>query len=443
VRVIVVGAGEVGSNIAASLADEHDVVVVDTDSERVEAMTYEADVLSIQGDGTDLDVLEEAGVDAADLLIASTDNDETNAVICGTARTVADPFTIARVRKLGLLETWQRSHSAFDVDFMVSSVLLTAQAIVRIIGLPAARDVDSFAGGTVQMAEFTVPDHSPIAGQTVAEADRYEKLTFAAILRNGEVIVPRGDTGIESEDRLVVIGPPSSVRSFAASLAEQDTERPDVVIIGGGGIGFQTARLLEERGFSPTLIEQDARRARHLAEELPATRVLENDATDAEFLTTENVDEADLVVAALDSDEKNLLVSLLTEQLGADRTVTVVENGEYVDLFETVGVDVAVNPRLLTAQEITRFTRENRMENVALIESDLAEVLELEVTPDSQLVGQSIQDIVGDIEAEVVIGAITRNGDYITPRGKTVVQAGDHVVVFAERSAVNAVMNHT
>jgi trk system potassium uptake protein TrkA len=292
------------------------------------------------------------------------------------------------------------------------------------------------------MAEFTVPDHSPIAGRTVADADRYEQLTFAAILRNGEVIVPRGETRIESDDRLVVIGTPSSVRSFAASLAEQETERPDVVIVGGGGIGYQTARLLEERGFSPTLIEQDTERARHLAEELPATRVLENDATDAEFLTTENVDDADLVVAALDSDEKNLLVSLLTEQLGAERTVAVVEDGEYVDLFETVGVDVAMNPRLLTAEEITRFTRENRMENVALIESDLAEVIELEVDPGGQLVGQSIQDFVADIDGDVVIGAITRNGEYITPRGGTVVQAGDHVVVFAERSAVEAVMAH-
>src|SRR6056297_3712163 len=166
-HVIIIGAGEVGSSIAASLADTHEVVVVDVDGERVDALTYSHDVLAIEGDGTSLDTLKEAGVEQTDMIIASTDDDETNLVACGTAKTVDDPFTIARVKNVDYLETWRRAadQQAFGVDFMVCSNLLTAEDIVRVISMPAARDVDSFADGAVQMAEFSVTESSPVADQ--------------------------------------------------------------------------------------------------------------------------------------------------------------------------------------------------------------------------------------------------------------------------------------
>jgi trk system potassium uptake protein TrkA len=440
VRVIVVGAGEVGSNIAESLAGEHDVVVIDRDGDRVESLQYELDVLAIEGDGTDLSTLEEAGIAETDLLIASTDNDEANIVVCASAETIADPFSIARVKNASLLDTWERTPQAFGVDFMVSSDLLTAQAIVRVIGLPAARDVDTFAGGAVQMAEFEVPEGSPVADQTVAQADQYEDLTFAAILRNGEVVVVHGGSEIRAGDRLVVIGTPEAVRSFAGAIGtETPGSEKDIVIVGGSSIGYHTARSLEERGFHPRLVERDPERARRLAERLPDSTILEHDATDHAFLEREHVGEADLVVAALDNDEKNLLVSLLAKRGGAARTVAVVEAGAYADLFETVGVDIAVNPRKLTAEEITRFTRENRMENVALIESDLAEVLEVQIDGESVLGNRRLSEAAADLPDGVVVGAITREGTYVRPRGDTVIEVGDHAIVFVEQSDLAAV----
>ncbi|MFC4447670.1 Trk system potassium transporter TrkA [Halorussus aquaticus] len=442
-RVIIVGAGEVGSSIASSLAGTHEVVVVDVDGERVDALTYSEDVLAIQGDGTSISTLREAGIEEADMMIASTDDDETNLVACGTAKTVDDPFTIARVKNVDYLETWQHAadRTAFGVDFMVCTNLLTAQDIVRVIGLPAARDVDPFAGGTVQMAEFGVSADSPLADQTVSEADRFDSLTFAAILRNGDVEIPRGGTRIRADDKVVVIGNPESVQEFAREIAPRETpsSNEDLVIIGGSDIGYHVARLLEERGLSPRLIERDADRARELAEKLPNTVVMESDATDAEFLAREHVDEADAVVAALESDEKNLLVSVLAKQLGARRTVAVVETTEYVSLFETVGVDVGVNPREVTAEEITRFTRELHTENVSLIEDDRAEVIEIEVDDDSILVGRPIRESVADLPEGFVVGAITRDDQFVVPRGDTVVESGDHVVVFVERDALEAV----
>ena len=441
-RVIIIGAGQVGSSIAASLADSNEVVVIDIDEERVDSLTYSLDVLAIRGDGASLSTLEEAGIAEADILIASTDNDKTNIITCSTAKTASDAFTMARVKDTEFLNTWQRSSGAFGVDFMVCTTLLTAEAIVRVIGLPAARDVDPFAEGQVQMAEFEVPEGSPVADQTVREADRFDSLTFAAILRNGEVEIPRGETVIRPGDQLVVIGNPESVRAFASDLSPAESEQrvSDVVIIGGSDTSYHTARLLGERGLTPRLIERDPERARELAEALPGTVVMESDATDVEFLTREHVDRADVVVAALDSDEKNLLASLLARRLGAERTVAVVDGEAYVDLFETVGVDVAINPREVTAEEITRFTREQRAENVALIENDRAEVLEIEVDEDSVLAGRSIRDAVAGLPDGLVIGAITRGDHFVTPRGDTIVQVGDHVVVFVDTGVIDEVM---
>jgi trk system potassium uptake protein TrkA len=437
-RVIIVGAGEVGRSIAANLAEGHDVVVIERDEDIVEKLTYSLDVLSIQGDGTDLSVLREAGIENADMLIASTDIDETNIVTCGAAKTISDVFTIARVKRRDLLSTWKNSYEAFNADFMVCSDLLTAEAIFRISGVPGAQDVDSFAGGLVRMAEFGIGEESPVTGQTVSEADRYSSLTFAAIFRGEAVVIPRGNTVLESGDRVVVIGSPDSIGDFAMdTVRDEDNSTESVVIVGGGELGFQTARLFEEHGFRPKLIEQDEERARELAEALPNTTVLQNDATDAEFLTSEGIDRADVVVAALESDEKNLLVSLLADRIGVDRTIAVVNAVEYTDLFETVGVDIAVNPRDETAEEIIRFTRHNRTEKIAMLEHDLAEVIEIEITEDSILANRRIVDAIGDLPESVVIGAISRDGELVTPRGETEIQVGDHVVMFAETAVLD------
>jgi trk system potassium uptake protein TrkA len=291
------------------------------------------------------------------------------------------------------------------------------------------------------MAEFSLPEGSPVAGQSVREADRFESLTFAAVLRDDDVVVPRGDTVLRAGEEVVVIGSPESVRLFATAVAPDVVGARDVMIVGGSSVGFHTAELLETRGLSPQLIEQDPQRARSLAEQLPRTSVLENDATDRDFLTREHIEEVDVVIATLDSDQTNLLAALLADRLGADRSIAVVEDGKYVDLFEAVGIDVAINPREVTAEEITRFTREYQAEKVAMIEADRAEVLELEITGEHALGGRPIREAAGELPAGVVIGAITRDGAFVVPRGDTVVEPGDHVVVFAEMSVIDDATN--
>ena len=440
-RVIVVGAGQVGESIASDLEESHEVVVVDRDGTRTDELTYSLDVLAVEGDGTSISTLEEAGIDDADMVIATTDDDETNIVVCSTAKALGDAFTVARIKRTEYLSTWERSEKAFGIDFMVCTNLLTAEAIVRVIGLPAARDVDPFAGGQVQMAEFEIGEQSPVSDRTVQEADRWDSLTFAAIVRDGAVEIPRGETVIEAGDRVVVIGSPGSVQEFARAVAPEESPgaAEEVAVVGGSEIGYQIARLLEERGFHPRLIERDPERARQLAEALPKTVVMESDATDVDFLEREHVGESDIVVAATDSDEKNLLIALLATRLGAERTVAVINTTEYVPLFEAVGVDVGISPREVVAEEITQFTRGGGTENVALIESDKAEVIEIEVDESSALAGRPIRDSVADLPSGIVIGAITRGRELVTPRGDTVVEPGDHVVLFAETDAAEAI----
>ncbi|WP_338739063.1 Trk system potassium transporter TrkA [Haloplanus salilacus] len=437
--VVIVGAGTVGSSIARSLSDTHDVAVVDLDGSLIDSLMYDADILGITGDGTDVGVLREADIGRADIVIASTDDDETNLVVCGTAKTIGDPLAIARVKRDKFVRTWEASMGAFGVDHMVATNLLAAETITRIVGLPAAEDVETFAGGLVQMAEFEIDPTSPIAGQTVEDADRYESLTFAAVFRDteDEVVIPRGDTVLQAGDDVVVIGSPESVRTFAHAVAPGVESAENVLVIGGSDVGYHTARLLQEQGLTPRLVERDPDRAREIAEDLAGTTVLESDATDRGFLERERVEDVDVAVTALDSDEKNLLAALLAERLGADRTVATVEAPEYVDLFEEVGVDVAINPREAAAEELTRFTREHRAESVAILEDDRAEVLEIEIDADSILVDRPIRESVADLPAGAVIGAITRDGTFVIPRGDTVIERGDHVVLFVDTACLD------
>ena len=439
-RVVIVGAGTVGTGVAAALADDHEVTVVDRDEQRADDLQYELDVLTLAGDGTSLSALEPARVDEADMFIACTDDDETNLVACGTAKTLGDPFTISRVRSVEYLRTWERSSRAFGVEFMVCSDLLTAEQLVRIIGLPAALDVEPFGGGLVLAAEFEIPESS-ITGNTIAETDQFESLTVAGLFRGDQLLIPGGETVIEPGDRAVVIGSPASVQALAVALDAGATPDPDddIVIFGGTDIGYHTARLLEERGLGGTLVEQNPARARELAEQLPDTLVMEHDASDAEFLEREHIDEAAVAVAAQETDERNLLVSVLAKRLGIDRVIAVVDRPEYIDVFEAIGIDVAVNPREELAEEIVRFGFERPLEKLSTLERDRAEVIEIELDEESELVGQSLRELDRRVDGDLVVGAVIRDRDLLVPRGDTTFRPGDRVVVFADPEVTSTI----
>ncbi len=392
-RITVIGAGEVGRAIAATLADLHEVVVVDCDERIVDELAYAYDVLAVHGDGRDIEILREAEIDRADLVIACTDNDEVNTVICATVTMVSDAFTIARVRRRTLFETWTGRPDAFGVDFMICTDSLTSEAAFRIAGLPAAQEVDTFANGLVRMAAFEVNPESPFVDQTVHQIDLDRSVTVAAIFRDDELVLPAGKTAIRAADRIVVIGSASGVTNVANRISLSSRSPTDEVVIAGASeIGFQIARLFEEHGYRPRLLEQDSDRARNAAEALPNTTVLEGNPTDIGFLEREHIDDVDIVIAALPSDERNLLVSLVSRQLGVGETIAIVENREYADLFEAAGVDVTVNPREETAEEIIRFTRLIPTEKNRTAQPRSRGSIEIVVTEGSTLADREIRD---------------------------------------------------
>lgn len=427
--------------MANALAEEHHVVVVDYDPERLEKVRFESDVMTYEGSGVDLDVLRDVEVAQADMVIASTSDDQTNILICSTAKALSkDTFTIARVAETGYLTIWSRVKEAFNADLIVGSNDLTAHGIVRIAGLRTARHVELFAGGKVEMAELKIPPGSPIAGRTVKDTRLAENVNLAAVLDGDELEVIHGGTCLRPNTRLVVIGQPDGVQKFSREISPIAEKRQisRIVILGGGEIGYQTARLLEQQNIRPKLVEWDRGRANFLAENLPGTIVLQNDATDPDFLRREGVPDTEILVSAMRPDDRNLLTALMGKRLGAERSVSVVHNAKYEPFFVDSGVDVTLNPRREVIEEILRYTRRGGVKKISFVGHHRGEVVEIELSPESPLVGRPLKESAKDLPQEIVIGAVSREGRIIIPRGDTVLKAADHLVIFADTNVIEA-----
>ncbi|MDL5362718.1 Trk system potassium transporter TrkA [Halalkalicoccus sp. NIPERK01] len=439
-QILIIGAGDVGSNVARDLSESHDLTIIDRDAERVGELTAHLDATGVVDDGRSLTALREAGLERADVVIASTDNDATNVMVCNAAERVGDPHTIARVKDVGLFRAWQSSESGFGVDTMLDIDLLAARALVRTITLPGARDVGMFADGQAEVAEFRVGEDTPVTNRTVAEADSYPSLTFAAIVRGDDVLIPDGETVIEPGDDLVVIGSQSAVSRFAADVSDRPAPEPDdeIMVVGGDPLGYQIARLFEERDLSTRVVERDPERVTWLRDRLRESTVLEVDATDVEEFGKERLADVDFVVGAVD-DDTNYLLAQLARELGTARTAAIVDDSRVLDLFEESGLDLVVHPEDIIAGEILERVYRRRAEGVSVLEHDSAEVLEIVVDTESILAGDSLADVAHHLPSGFVIGAVIRGGTLRTPRGGTIIQTGDRVIAFVDSEVVSEV----
>ena len=439
-QLLVIGAGDVGSNIARDLAGTHALTVVDQDSDRIDALAAAPDVTGLVGDGRSLSTLQEAGLEEADMVVACTDNDATNVMVCNAAKREADAHTVARVKAVGLLRAWQSSEEGLGVDTMLCLDLLAARSLVQTLALPGADAVDTFADELAEAAEFHVGEGTPVTGETVAEADRYPSVTFAAVVRDGEVIVPDGETVIEAGDSLVVIGSPSGVSRFGREISDRPAPTPDddVLVVGGDTLGYQVARLFEERGLPVHLVEHDPERADWLATRLGESRVVRADATDMEEFGFQRFPDADFVVSVVDDDTNYLLVRLARE-LGAARTAATVDNPALLDLFEGSDLDLVVHPQDIIAGEMLEVVYRHRASAVSVLEHDEAEILEIAVDRESVLAGDSLSDVAQHLPDGFVVGAVVRGGTLRTPRGGTIIQTGDRVIAFVDADVASEV----
>lgn len=433
-RIVVVGAGQVGSTIVEALHAEHELAVIDTEGSRLRALAYAYDVKTFQANGASRRAIQEAGTTDADLFIACTSRDEVNLVACSFARVEAPrATTVIRTSNVEYIDLWRQGR--LDVDFAVSSELETAHAVSRAIGMPAARQTDVFADGQVQIVEFEIPDGvaPSVVGRPLREARIPPDSRVLAIIREDTLTLPRGGDVIRPNDRIVVIGSPEAARAWGSLLAPGERSVEDVVVFGGGKVGTAIAQTLAAQGIGVRLIEPLRERAREVAEELPECRVYNATGVDPDFIERERINRAQAAVFAMREDAKNHYAATLARVHGLRFTIAIVHDTISTQVYELSGVDVTINPRAVTAEEIVRFAHDPRTQQVAMLEGDRYEILDITTQPTSEYVGLRFRDM--PIRG-ALIGAMVRDGRAVFPRSDDVLQAGDRVIVFTETARV-------
>lgn len=441
-RVIVVGAGEVGYHVADRVSQEqHDVVVIDLDADRLEYVQSHLDVAVIKGNGASPAVLRQAKIGETELLIAVSSVDEVNLVSCMGARGFPGLLKIARVSNPDFYKDESRLHpELFGVDVMVNPERELALETFRLLQSTAATDIAVFAGGSVQLVGLVIQEDAPIAGRKLAdigsEVGRSSMLT-AAVKRDGKTVVPRGSMELRGGDHIYVVVRPDGVPKALELCGYKPVKLKRVMIAGGSLEAFYFAELLQQHSVECTLIVKEKRRAQELAEMLNQALILNGDATDVELLELEGVGGVDAFVALTDNDESNILAAQVAKDIGAKQVVTLVNQIEYVPLARRIGLDAAVSPRLSAANAILQYVRRGNVTRVATLKDTDAEAISFQVTANAPVVGKSIADV--DFPEGSIVAAIVRDTEVIIPRGEDVFAAGDAAIVFALPEAVKKV----
>jgi trk system potassium uptake protein len=438
-RILILGAGEVGFHLTRQLSEEgHDVVIIEENRERVRSIEDAVDAMVVHGNAASLSTLEKAGIARTDLLLAVTSLDEINLMACLSAAQYEVPIKIARVSKPDYFDhTGILPPERLGVDRMINPERECAIETYQLLQSAAATEFAQFEGGLVQLIGMRVKPGAPIAGHTLAELGaehRRSRYLVAAIVRGGATIVPRGSDTVEAGDQIFVIGEPRHLPEILPEAGYSGFTLRRVVIAGGSRECLLLAQMLEEHRISCTILETNRARAVALAETLNSTLVLHGDATDLELLEMEGIGEADGFVAYTGSDETNLLSCLLAKNLGTKKVISLIERMNYIPLVSRVGVDAAVSPRLSTVNAILSYVRRGSVLSVATLKGTTAEAIEFDVSPSFPFAGVPLSDV--RFPPGSLIGAIVRGDRVIIARGSDSVRVGDRVIVFTLASAI-------
>jgi trk system potassium uptake protein len=446
-KIIICGAGQVGTSIARQLADEHnDVTVIDWSADLISRIGKTLDVQGIVGYASHPDVLERADAKNADMLIAATLSDEVNMIACQIAHTLFDVQTkIARIRTQAYVEPrWSDlfSQDHLPIDVIISPEHEVARAILRRLQVPGAFDAVSFADDKVQFLGIHIDEDCPLIDTPLSQlTELFPGLAIRILgIRRGEhTIVPTAaDQMLVGDDVYIVTDMDHRERSLSAFGHEESAARR-LIIIGGGNVGFFIANELEQESSNVNvkIIEASAERAEEIAGTLEKTIVLHGDALDADILHEANVSQADAVIAVANDDEVNILSSLLAKKEGCERAITLVNNNVYRPLMSSLGVDIYIDPRATTVSTILHHVRRGRIRALHSLPAMGAEVLEVEALETSHVVGKSLRDL--DLPAGILFGALVRHDKVIIPRGDTVIQRDDRVILFALADQIKTV----
>ena len=436
-KIVIVGAGAVGSDLAKKLSRrENDVFVVERDATRAAFIQEGLDCRVLVGNGVNPNFLSELGMDDCDLFAAVSDSDQTNMISCLTAHRLGAKRKVARVRSR---EYYRHEQLVLEgIDLAISPDIEAVRSMRDIIWQGAgASDVHEFAGGRVRVVGAKVDSRSFIAGRSLAEIEDKLGSRWALVItvvRDGETLIPRGETVIRPDDMIYVAGARGAVDKALTYVRMPSEKVEHVMILGANSMGAQLARDLHSLGVHVKLIDRDEARCREVSEQLRDSLVLLGDGTDVDLLQSEGVDHQDSFVAVSKDEETNIMACLLAKHNGAAKTVCLVNRPDYVSLLPLLGVDVAISPRLSTSDAIARYVKRGAVVSTYSLGFSGSEILQFHLTSGCRCLNIPLSKL--NFPRTAVIGAVLKRGNVVTPRGDTVMRAGDEVVVFALSSGV-------
>ncbi len=436
-KILILGAGQVGSSAAYHLSREeaNEVTVVDLRPEVLRELQDRLDIRTVVGHAAHPEVLERAGAKDAEIVVALTDSDETNMIACQVAYTqFRTPTKIARIRSAEYMNANKLfTQDAIPIDVRISPEQLVCSYIEQLILYPGASQVLDFANGRVRLVGVRADRDGLLVGQRIATLKEHLPNTegrIAAIYRQGNAMLPDGDTVIQERDEVFFVADRKDIRVFMSEIRRLEDPVRRVVIAGGGNIGARLAKALE-RTNQVKIIERDPDRARHISEQLNKAIVLVGDAADEELLLEENIDSIDVFCALTNSEEANILSAMLSKRLGAHKVMALINRPSYVDLVESGSIDIAISPQQVTIGSLLAHVRRGDVVRVHSLRRGAAEAMEAIAhgsKEDSHVVGRAIEDI--DLPKGTSIMAIVRNDKVIIAHHDTVIETDDHVILF-------------
>ena len=442
-KIIIVGAGEVGFHIASHLALENkDVVVLDIDPDAIRRVSDHLDVQVVTGSGSSPVVLEEAGIQDAEIILAVTNSDETNLVACLVADIIS-PSTkkLARIRNADFDNYHEiLREQAPHIDTIINPDIEVVKTIHRMMSVPGAVDIGEFADGRLKFVGVNLEDDSKLAGARLMDLPAIignARLLIAAVVRGDELIIPRGGDRLQSGDLVYFISEEDKLIETLSLFNKYDQPLKRALIVGGGRIGFRLARLLEEHSIYCKIIERNPDRCTYLAERLNKSIVLCGDGSDQELLSEENIQDMDIVITLTQDEETNILASLLAKRMGARKAITRISKFSYFPLTDAIGIEQVVSPRLSAINTILQHIRKGKVLSAISIKGEQAEVIEAVALETSGIVEKPLRDI--SFPKGAMVAGIIHEEMIIIPTGDSVIQPDDRVIIFARKEAISKI----